>query len=130
MRRVRNSHRIGRQVPDQVRLTIAYLRLWKICDVKLSETHKHDSARVFEVIPFDEAKILRELRSMSESKLDWADKPKELRTDLNTVLELSVKKTLNDKETAALEYLRTKFQKLALQHSGDIEIAMGGAAQA
>jgi hypothetical protein len=111
-------------VPDPLRSTIAYLRLWKICDVLLARTH--DSARVFEVVPLDEGKILKDLQLLASSDLDWADE--DLRSSINTVLELSGKQAKSDKEIAALAIFRETFQERALKYSADIEIALGGRA--
>jgi hypothetical protein len=117
-------------MPDPLRLTIAYLRLWKLCDSELSKTSKYDSARVFEVIPLDQRGLLKDLQSMAKTELDWADKPENLRLDIETVLELSTRPRKTEKELAAIDVLRRKFQEKALLYSGNIRIAASGGASA
>ena len=117
-------------MPDPVRLTIAYLRLWKICDAELSKTATYESARQFEIIPLDEGKLLKDLRSIANDDLEWADKPEELRSDISTVLELSAIPKKTEKQLAALDVLRKKFQEKALLYSGEIRLAATGGASA
>ena len=117
-------------MPDAVRSTLAYLRLWKICDVELSLTNKYDSARVFDVIPFDEAKVLAEIRELDTSDLSWASEPEELHDDINDVLALATKREKTENDLNALKILRDKFQNYALKYSGDINLASGHGAGA
>lgn len=112
-------------MPDAVRSTLVYLRLWKVCDVELSRTSQYDSARVFDVIPFDEAKVLAEIRELGASDLSWASEPEELQDDISYVLAIAAKRQKNDKDFNALKVLRDKFQNYALKYSGDINLASG-----
>ena len=109
---------------DPIRLTITYLRLWKICDSELANGKK-DSARPFEVIPMDEVKLVKDLRSVSQSDLAWAEDPKELRDDIFDVLKLVNGSATDEKRLATIAALRGKFQTKALQYSGNIQIATG-----
>jgi len=116
---------MSKTLPDPLRLTIAYLRLWKVCDAELARTH--DSARAFEVVPLDQGKIVRDLQQIADSNLDWAGN-ENLGSDIATVLELIEKRMKSDKEISAMEIFRNKFQERALRYSADITIAIGGSA--
>lgn len=125
MERVRSHHRVVKAPPDALRSTLVYLRLWKLCDVQLSRDNDQDSARVFDVIPLDEGKLIAELRELQATDLDWSCKPDELREDIGHVLDLAAKSRKTKNELKALEILRAKFQTNALNYSGEIRIASG-----
>jgi len=114
---------------DLLRLTIAYLRIWKLCDLEFYTLSQRDSSRVFDVIPIDELRLKTDLvvfRDSLRSDPSWADH--ELGDSINTLFSLLNRKPLSDDDLNLLEVLRAKAQQKALKYSGEIKIAIGGGA--
>src|SRR5437773_1352954 len=133
MARIRSNHRIGVYVAkmDFLRLTVVYLRIWKLCDIQFYNDKQRESARVFDVIPIDAGRLERDLQEfLSSVALDpsWAEDPDELERDITTVLTIAQHKPISEKNLNILELLRKKAQDKALKYSGEIKIALGGGA--
>jgi len=77
---------------------------------------------MFDVIPFDEAKMITDFRKITSSDLVWADDPEEVLSDIRTVISLCEKDKQTEKELAVLNFLRYKFQEHALQCSNTVAI--------
>lgn len=107
---------------DPLSVSILYLRLWKLVEVQLSRAAASDPVGLFDVIPLDEGKLIKELCNLAGSELTWADNPAEARSDINAVLDLYGKKKKDREDVAQLETLRKKFQDYALHYSADVKI--------
>lgn len=126
MEGVRDRYRMTHVVnPDQVRLTVLYLRLWKICDAEFYNDSKHDSAKHFDVLPIDSLRLRNELSRVASSSLEWVNDPKEVRDEIVQTLDLiaASQKDRSEKNLAALDILRTSFQKKAFDAAGGIQLA-------
>src|SRR2546421_8019975 len=113
MRGVRNDHRMTRIAnPDRVRLTVLYLRLWKLCDAEFYETAQHDSSKHYDVVPIDSVRLRNELKTVVESSLDWVKDPDDVRDEIYQTLDLieAIHEARSEKNLAALDALRKGFQ--------------------
>src|SRR5207302_7878318 len=113
--------------PDRVRLTVLYLRLWKLCDLEFYETEQHDSAKHYDVVPIDRMKLSSELKMVAKSPLDWVKDPKEVRDEILHTLDLiaAIHESRTEKNLSGLDALRREFQKKAFESAGEIELASG-----
>jgi hypothetical protein len=116
------NRQLRKPAMDSFSASILYLRLWKLVDVQLSRTSASDPVGLFDVIPLDEGKLIKDLRNLVESELSWADNPAEVRSDIKTVLKLYDIKKKNQEDIVRLQTLRKKFQDYALNYSADVKI--------
>ena len=118
---------------DLLSLTIVYLRIWKLCDLQFYYEKQRESAREFDVLPMDTARLEQDLREFHESlrmNPSWADDPVELEQDIMTLLSILDlhQSPISEKNLNILDVLRAKAQKKALDYSGQIRLASGTSA--
>jgi hypothetical protein len=109
---------------DRLSSVILYLRLWKMCHMKLEGTSRDTFVRWFDVVPPpDEQQMLEDFRRLMQSKLEWAKSPDEIRSDIYKVLDFCSKENLTDQDLSSIEELQKELGRKALCLSGKAVVA-------
>jgi hypothetical protein len=104
---------------DPFKLTILYLRLWKICDAAVQPS-EHQSAKFFEIAKVEPEVLENELVTIANSKLEWADNRAQVLDDIKNTLLLCRKPNKSESDFNVLSSYRSVFQEKALTYSGEL----------
>jgi hypothetical protein len=109
--------------PDRVRLTVLYLRLWKLCDSEFYHDRKYDSAKHYDLMSVDPISLRSELHEVMKQKPDWVTS--QVLSDIRDTLDLldGVPRDRSAMERATLDTLRRTFQQKAFDLAGEIKLA-------
>lgn len=108
---------------DPLSCAILYLRLWKMCQMKLEGTAQESGVRWFDVIPPpDEHNMITDFRRLIESQLEWAEAADRLRSDIAKVLEFCTKEVLTGQDLSRIVELQKDFDEKVLHYSQEVTI--------